>query len=63
MFHAYDGTAGKNRGLLPTLCFVKELRRKNLRGNARKIFRALDNDGTLKITTRAEQFPAPRLNC
>ena len=45
------------------ICFVKELRRKNLRGKARKIFRALDNGGKLKIKTRAEQSHAPRLNC
>ena len=45
----YDGTAGKNRGLLPTLCFVKESRRKFLLPLACKKFRALDNDGKLKL--------------
>ena len=38
---------------LPTLCFVKELRRKFLLPQACKKFCALDNDGTLKITIRA----------
>ena len=52
----------KSYNTSPCACFVKELRRKNLRGYARKIFRALDNDETLTIKTRAERFPAPRLN-
>ncbi len=43
--------------------FVKEQRRKNLRGYALKIFRTLDNNEILKINTRAERFSAPRLNC
>ena len=39
------------RFVFPHPYFVKETRRKNLRGKVGKIFRALDNDDKLKLKT------------
>ena len=46
----------------PCARFVKELHRKNLQGMPAKFFAPLTTAENYIINTRAERFPAPRLN-
>ena len=53
----YKGNISTPAGVAPLPYFVKELRRKILHGRANKIFRALDNDVSLKSNDARSGLP------